>query len=207
MESTAHRLETFSDGVFAIALTLLIIEIKIPATESVHTRQELWQAFLMGWPSWLAFLVSFITILISWVAHAHGLKLLAKVNNKLIYANGLLLLTIVVIPFFTAALAEYIRSDLVQPAVTLYCAVALLNNFAWILIQHVCLNPESLYKAGINLKKIKKSYTYVHYGFGLYTFTFILSFWFPISAFVLITSSYLLWLMLGINLKEENMMV
>src|SRR4026208_2217495 len=107
MESPAVRLEAFSDGVFAIAITLLIIEIKIPSIEDVHTKKELWAAFTHAWPSWLAFLTSFITILISWVSHAYGFKLITKTSSKFTYANGLLLLSIVVMPFPTAAVAEF----------------------------------------------------------------------------------------------------
>ena len=76
MENPNYRLEAFSDGVFAIALTLLIIEIKIPEVESVHTNKELWKAFAHNWPSWLAFFVSFITILISLMQRLRQTKFL-----------------------------------------------------------------------------------------------------------------------------------
>src|SRR5438105_2800529 len=117
MENPNYRLEAFSDGVFAIALTLLIIEVKIPAMAGVHTKKALWNAFIGNWPSWLAFHVSFITVLISWVAHFHAFKLIGKSTNKLLYANGLLLLTIVTLPFFTAALAQFIQTELAGPAI------------------------------------------------------------------------------------------
>ena len=198
------RLEAFSDGVFAIALTLLIIEIKIPSFESVHAKSELWIAFAKAWPSWFAFLVSFITILISWVNHSHALELIDKTSAKFTYANGLLLLAIIILPFPTAAVAEYIQTDYSQPAVTLYCAVALLNNIAWLVIWHSFFYPQSLYKSGITLQQIKNNSSYTKIGFGLYSFVFVLSFWFPITAFTLIGLSYIAWLILGISIKEEK---
>ena len=199
------RLEAFSDGVFAIALTLLIIEIKIPSLESVHSKTELWTAFAKAWPSWFAFLVSFITILISWVNHSHALELIDKSSAKFTYTNGLLLLAIIILPFPTAAVAEYIQTDYAQPAITFYCAVALLNNIAWLVIWHSFSYPQSLYKSGITLKQIKNNSSYTKVGFGLYSFILVLSFWFPISAFTIIGLSYIAWLILGISIKETKM--
>ena len=178
MENPNYRLEAFSDGVFAIALTLLIIEIKIPEVESVHTNKELWKAFAHNWPSWLAFFVSFITILISWVAHAHAFKLIGKSTNKLIYANALLLLSVITLPFFTNVLAEFIKTDFAGPAITLYCGISILLSVSWILIEHAALYPVSLCKSGLDLKKAKRIFTYTKLGLALYVFTFLLSFWF-----------------------------
>ena len=205
MENSNYRLETFSDAVFAIALTLLIIEIKIPEVESVHTNKELWNAFAHNWPSWLAFFVSFITILISWVAHNHAFKFICKSTNKLIYANGLLLLSIITLPFFTTVLAAYIKTDLAGPAITLYCGFSIILSISWISIQHAAQYPVSLCKPGVKKKKIKKIFNYTKLGFVLYTFTFVLSFWFPITAFVIVALLYVAWLVMGINLKEEKM--
>ena len=205
MENPNYRLEAFSDGVFAIALTLLIIEIKIPELESVHSNKELWNAFAHNWPSWLAFFISFITILISWVAHAHAFKLIDKSTNKLIYANALLLLTIITLPFFTNVLAEFIKTDFAGPAITLYCGISILLSVSWILIQHAMLYPLSLCNSGLDLKKAKRIFTYTKFGLALYVFTFLLSFWFPITAFVIVASLYVAWLVMGISLKEEKM--
>ena len=205
MENPNYRLEAFSDGVFAIALTLLIIEIKIPELESVHSNKELWNAFAHNWPSWLAFFISFITILISWVAHAHAFKLINKSTNKLIYANALLLLTIITLPFFTNVLAEFIKTDFAGPAITLYCGISILLSVSWILIQHAMLYPLSLCNSGLDLKKAKRIFTYTKFGLALYVFTFLLSFWFPITAFVIVASLYVAWLVMGISLKEEKM--
>jgi uncharacterized membrane protein len=205
MENPNYRLETFSDAVFAIALTLLIIEIKIPPVESVHTNKELWYAFGRDWPSWLAFFVSFITILISWVSHDHIFKLIEKSTNKLIYANALLLLCIVTMPFFTTVLAEYIKTDLAGPAVTLYCGFSILLTISWIATQYATLHPASLYKPHVDLKKVKRIFKYTKLGLVLNIITTLLSFWFPITAFVIIALLYIVWLVIGTSIKEEKM--
>jgi uncharacterized membrane protein len=202
------RLEAFCDGVFAIAITLLIIEIKIPPINSVHTRAELWMAFAHELPAWFAFLLSFTFILISWVNHSHTFQLVGKSSSKFTYANGLLLLSVVLVPFITAAVAEYIcatESGLAQPAIVLYCAVILLNNIAWNLVLYTCIFSESLLKSGVNFKNIKKQALYTRYGFVLYSFIFSLSFWFPLSAFTIMSLSVVMWLIQGIVIKKENM--
>jgi uncharacterized membrane protein len=202
------RLEAFCDGIFAIAITLLILDIKVPPISAVHTKAELWEAFAHELPSWFAFLLSFIILLVSWVGHWHTFKLIGGSSPKFTYANGLLMLSVVLVPFITAAVAEYLTSgdsDLAQPAITLYCAVILLNNIAWNLIQYIYLYSESLVKPNVDIKKAKKQALYSRYILVLYAFTFILSFWFPLTAFTIIALSFVSWMIQGIAIKEEKM--
>jgi uncharacterized membrane protein len=203
------RLEAFCDGIFAIAITLLILEIKVPPISTVHTKTELWEAFAHELPSWLAFLLSFIVLLVTWVGHWHTFKLIGKSSPKFTYANGLLMLSVVLVPFITAAVAEYLQSadsDLAQPAITLYCAVILLNNIAWNLIFYIYLFAEVLVKPSVNIEKARKQTVTSRYVLVLYAFTFILSFWFPLIAFTIIALSFIIWLVQGIAIKEEKMM-
>ena len=95
------RLEMFCDGVFAIALTLLIIDIKVPQGQIESTR-DLWLALGHLWPSIFAFALSFAIIFITWVNHHRFFRLVSKPSGLFVYANGFLLLTVVVIPFPTA---------------------------------------------------------------------------------------------------------
>ena len=204
------RLEAFCDGVFAIAITLLIIDIKVPPIDSVHTKQEVWMAFAHNLPSLLAFLLSFIFILIAWVNHSNLFKLLDKTNYKFTYANGMLLLSVVLVPFVTAAVAEYLSSpnrDLAQPAITLYCGVILLNNIAWNIMLNICLFAGTLLKPNIHIGKLKEQVTYVRFGFILYGFTFALSFWFPVTAFVIMALTFVMWLVQSILTKEERLTI
>jgi uncharacterized membrane protein len=102
--NTNSRLEAFCDGVFAIALTLLIIDIKIPSSVTIDTTNDVWLALKHIVPSIFSFLLSFAVILITWVNHHAALKLVNKSSPPFIYANGLLLLSVVFIPFPTALL-------------------------------------------------------------------------------------------------------
>ena len=101
---TKARLEAFSDGVFAVAITLLVIEIAVP------TGEDLWHQLKEEWPSFAAFFVSFWVIGIIWVNHHGVLDHLKRANREVLYLNLLLLMTVVFIPFSTALLAEHLKS-------------------------------------------------------------------------------------------------
>ena len=128
------RLEAFCDGVFAIALTLLIIDIKVPASEGIGTTRELWLALRHLGPSIFAFVLSFAIILITWVNHHRFVQIGEQVIGSFIYANGFLLLTVVFMPFPTALVGEYLLTDHVAPAVVIYNSVTAVQALGWILV-------------------------------------------------------------------------
>lgn len=101
------RLEAFSDGVFAIAITLLGIELKVHHLGPDTGGRELAAALLMRWPSYMAFVVSFLTILVMWVNHHRLFRLLNGGDGYLMLTNGLLLMLVTAVPFPTALLAEH----------------------------------------------------------------------------------------------------
>ena len=136
------RLEAFCDGVFAIALTLLIIDIKIPASEGIGTTRELWLALRHLGPSIFAFVLSFAIILITWVNHHALFKLVNKSSASFIYANGFLLLTVVFMPFPTALVGEYLLTDHAAPAVVIYDSVISVQAVAWILVTGAALRSQ-----------------------------------------------------------------
>jgi uncharacterized membrane protein len=97
------RTEAFSDGVLAVAITLLVLDLKVP-----HVEGNLLAALLQGWLPAAAFVVSFATIGIIWVNH-HGIfDRLERVDRTLLYLNLALLMTVVLIPFSTSLLADYL---------------------------------------------------------------------------------------------------
>ena len=113
-----QRLEAFSDGVFAIAITLLIIEIGVPHVEADGSLTD---ALLDLWPSYFGYVVSFLTIGVMWINHHHMFKDIVRVDHTLLVLNLLLLLGIAFVPFPTAVLAEYIgEGDYKREAVMMY---------------------------------------------------------------------------------------
>jgi uncharacterized membrane protein len=99
------RIEAFSDGVFAIAITLLILEIRVPPA---HVDDALAHALLGLWPSYLAYVASFMTIGVMWLNHHRLFTLIHRSDDGLIGINLLLLFGQTWIPFPTALLAEHL---------------------------------------------------------------------------------------------------
>jgi uncharacterized membrane protein len=120
MEATA-RLETFSDGVFAIAATLLVLEIGV----TVEHGQSLGSALLDIWPSYLAYATSFLVIGIIWINHHHTVGLMRRVDRTFLFLNLLLLLVVAFIPFPTKLVADYLQKP-GERAATLAYAITLL---------------------------------------------------------------------------------
>jgi TMEM175 potassium channel family protein len=101
---TTDRLEAFSDGVFAIAITLLVLQIGVPEAG----EGELWHALAAEWPSFAAFTVSFFVIGIIWVNHHGVIDRLQRVDRTVLFLTLALLFFVAFIPFPTALLAEHL---------------------------------------------------------------------------------------------------
>jgi uncharacterized membrane protein len=105
----SKRLEAFSDGVMAIAITLLVLNLHAPAAAEVSGNGLAW-AMGHQWPSYAAYLVSFLIVGIIWTNHHAMFVLVSYVNRATLFANLALLLVVSVIPFPTQLLAEYLTS-------------------------------------------------------------------------------------------------
>ena len=126
MEGTS-RTEAFSDGVFAIAITLLVLEIRLPEGER---QGELLADLASIWPSYLAFLLSFFMIAVTWISHHDMTRLLQGVNRTLLLANAFFLMYVSFVPFSTRVLADHFVGADAPVAVALYCAVFIVGSFA-----------------------------------------------------------------------------
>jgi uncharacterized membrane protein len=107
-ESDTGRIEAFSDGVFAIAITLLIIEIGVPHLEGEPPGTTLPEALLRLWPSFLAYVISFLQIGVIWANHHNRFRFIERSDHGLLFVNILFLMCVAFIPFPTALLAEYL---------------------------------------------------------------------------------------------------
>ena len=116
MEGTS-RLEAFSDGIFAIAATLLILEIGVDTS-----RSDVGAQLLHLWPSYLAYATSFLTIGIIWINHHHTVSLMGRVDRTFLFVNVLLLMTISFLPFPTKLVGDYLQKPGEQSAVLAYAA-------------------------------------------------------------------------------------
>jgi uncharacterized membrane protein len=197
------RIEAFSDGVFAIAITLLILELRVPPHDSIHSVADLWKGLIDLWPSYFAFLLSFGIILVSWVNHHYLFNLLEKSSRTFLYANGFLLLTITFMPFPTALLAEYIGTEYAKPAIAFYCFGGVINCIGWILLLKTVIKPKLLLHHNINVDLIYGIRRTTQLGFVVYTFSTALAFWFPIIALVMNLLLWIVWITLSINAKSD----
>ena len=103
------RLEFFSDGVFAIAITLLVLEIKIPTHEQIHHSGGLYKYLLHIWPSYVSYIMSFMVIGIYWSNMHHAFSyMIKKTNHTFNLITILFLMTIAFMPFVTAVFADYV---------------------------------------------------------------------------------------------------
>jgi len=206
-EKSEHaRLEAFCDGVFAIAITLLILEIKIPPIGSSHTTREFWRRLLEDWPSWFGFALSFMIIFVAWVNHHDVFKIISKSSPPFTYANGFMLFSVVVVPFSTGLMSEYLTTDLAQPAISVYCFSILTHNLSWVLFGRAAMYPVSLFKDRESHNfYVKKIYRSSQVAFLFYALLCMLSFWLPFVSMVIMTVSWLYWVFttLVINPKQK----
>jgi uncharacterized membrane protein len=135
-EKETARVEAFSDGVFAFAMTLLVLEIKVPHPTPDATDAKWWLAtgLLALWPSFVAFVLSFGTVFIMWVNHHNLFKHAFRTSNGLLYANGFLLLLVTFVPFTTAVLAAYLKKPGASAAAAFYCATFVLIGLSYNLL-------------------------------------------------------------------------
>jgi uncharacterized membrane protein len=108
-DNDTGRIEAFSDGVFAIAITLLIIEIGVPHLEDEPPGTTLPQALVGLWPSYLGYLISFLQIGVIWANHHNRFRFIERSDHGLLFLNILFLMCVAFIPFPTALLAEYLE--------------------------------------------------------------------------------------------------
>jgi len=105
---STNRIEAFSDGVFAIVITLLVLEIKVPELSGHAVDGELLRALIALWPKFASFIISFVVVGVYWVAHHYAFHHIKHADRSLIWINNLFLLCVVFIPFPTALLGTYI---------------------------------------------------------------------------------------------------
>ncbi|BDI33710.1 DUF1211 domain-containing membrane protein [Capsulimonas corticalis] len=133
-EKETGRLEAFSDGVFAVAITLLVLDIHVPSLAVAaggDPGAALLSALKSQWPSMAAYVISFLTILVMWINHNRLFEQIHRKDHQLLVYNGLLLMLVTLIPFPTALVAEYIRTPYAQTAAAVYCGLNVLMACAF----------------------------------------------------------------------------
>lgn len=186
------RVEAFSDGVFAIAITLLVLELKVPPVDRNTSGQALGDALLRLWPSFAAFLTSFAAILIMWMNH-HGIfRMVRRVSGPFLAANGFLLLTVTFVPFPTAVLASHVLGPSSTVAAAFYCGTYVLVSIAYNALWDAATRG-GLLRSGVpesHVRKIRRTY---RAGFFVYVAATGLALWNAHAGLALSTTLWLLW--------------
>jgi uncharacterized membrane protein len=158
MTTDTARVEAFSDGVFAIAITLLILELKVPPPGSGHLAAQL----LRQWPSYISFVISFAFIGIMWINHHRLFTHIKRCDDVLLLFNLLLLLGVTVVPFPTSVLAAHLGRPDQRTAALLYnityLFIAVFFNLLW---QHAASRNQRLLGSDVDqvsVTKISRSY-------------------------------------------------
>lgn len=193
MEKETNRIESFSDGVFSIAITLLVLGLHVPPFHTLENEQALTSYLLGQWPSYLAFTLSFASIFIMWVNHHKLFKQIYIRNNAIMFTNGLILFLVSIASYPTALLAGYYNGDVANIAVAIYTGLFLLINLAYNLLWYVASHHRKLLRPDITEEAIRKvSNTYL-YGIPAYLAAFMLSFCYPTLALAICVILWIFW--------------
>ncbi|MEO5951916.1 MAG: TMEM175 family protein [Chloroflexia bacterium] len=176
-ERGTNRLEAFSDGVFAIAVTLLVLDIKVPEVEGQAGSLVLTDALLMQWPAYASYALSFITIGILWANHHRVYANIVRTNHSYLIMNVVYLMLVGVFPFPTAMLSKYIEDVDKQAVVTqIYTGLSLLISIVHMVSWTYASRSGHLLREGTDPKWARGIDVRNRVGLSLFGLCFLLSF-------------------------------
>jgi uncharacterized membrane protein len=189
------RLETFCDGVFAIAITLLVLGIRVPSA-----KEDLAASLVNEWPTFLAYLISFVTIGIMWVNHHRLFALIERSNPTFAYINVGFLLFVAFVPYPTELMATQfagVNDDGKRLAMLLYSgtflAIAIMFNAIWL----YAASGARLLKAGLDLEALKVGARRFSFGPPAYLIITLLAVVNPYISLVLVGLLAIYWMLPG----------
>jgi len=173
------RAEAFSDGVFAIAITLLILDLRAPVlpldTNPDAMHGLLLQRLAAMWPNYVAYLMSFAVILVMWVNHHRIFTLIRKTDQAFLFWNGLLLMLVCIVPFPTELLAKYFLTPAATVVAAVYAGHGFLIALAFTALWRHATRTASLIAPGAQAEVARLSAQY-RFGPLMYLVTFGVAF-------------------------------
>jgi uncharacterized membrane protein len=176
VETGTARFETFSDGVFAIAATLLVLEFSVSSGSDLRTQ------LLHLWPSYLAYVTSFVTIGIIWMNHHHTVSLFDRTDRTLLFLNNLLLLTVAFLPFPTKLVAQYLQRPGERAATLAYAGTLVVMSALHQVWWQYARRDRRLVAEGTPdsaLRAVDRAYIF---GVPMYGTVFVVAFFSPLAA-------------------------
>ena len=193
MEKETARIEAFSDGVFAIAVTLLVLELHVPELNEGAEPGRLLKELSSQCTGYFAFVISFFTIFIMWVNHHKIFKQIYKRNTGLMFANGLVLFLACLVSYPSSLLMRFYDTPSRQVCVSIYTGMFVVINLSYILLWHLASKDRSLLRPGLGddaIHAIRNSHLL---GLPTYLIAFALSFYYPASALVICLFLWIYW--------------
>lgn len=178
---TKGRLEAFSDGVLAIVITIMVLELKVPHSAELEALKPLW-------PVALSYLLSFVYLAIYWNNHHHLLQRTHHVNGSVLWANMHLLFWLSLVPFTTAWMGE---NGLSSAPVALYGGILLFAGVAYYILTQTIISvdgPDSAVAKAVGRDVKGKA------SLGLYALAIAAAFWEPIASCAIYAGVGLMWL-------------
>lgn len=185
-----NRLEAFSDGVFAISITLLVLEIKVPPLDTALGAE-----LLQLWPSYLAYVVSFLVIGAIWINHHAMFHHIVRVDGTLLLLNVLHLMLIAFLPFPTAVLAEAFHRGMDEPVAAAFYSgiltvIGIFVNVMWRYAAHRgrLLSPHI---TTTKIRKLNRQYLIGPIAYAIATLIALVFPWLAVLLFILLNLFYL----------------
>ncbi|GIF46074.1 putative membrane protein [Asanoa ferruginea] len=174
--SETRRTEAFSDGVLAIAITLLVLDLRVPVRGALEG--SLAEALGHEWPTYAAYVTSFLLIGIIWVNHHAVFELLGAVDRIALFLNLLLLMTVAAIPFATSLFAEYLTAGgaAARTAALVYSGLFLLMSVTFALLYAYVARRPALLAASVDPVAMRASIVrFSVVGLALYSLTMVIA--------------------------------
>lgn len=184
------RLEAFSDGVLAIVITIMVLELKVPEGAEPEALRPLL-------PTFLSYLLSFIYIGIYWNNHHHLFHAVQQVNGKVLWANLALLFSLSLVPFTTAWMGE---NHFEKDPVMLYGVNLLLSAFAFLILEKAAIKHEG---ENSTVGKALKSNTKEVLSVGLYIAGIVFSNFYPAAGIVCYALVAFIWLIPDSRIEQQ----
>lgn len=188
------RLETLSDGIVAIAITLLVLELKVPQSETTaKDAGSLASSLVRQWPSYVALVTSFATIFVTWMNHHIILRQMKSADSYFAFSNALLLLFVALTPFPTAVVAEHLNRDAAPIACLVYSGFLLGLSVSFNLVWHSATRNRSLLKPGVGETEIRRHAARLRLGFIAYFLATLVAFVAPYISFAICSTLWIFW--------------
>jgi uncharacterized membrane protein len=172
-EDETGRLEAFSDGIFAFAITLLVLGLYDPTTRGATS---MFQGLLSEWPSFFALAISFLTILVMWVNHHNMFNYVRRLNRRFMFLNGLLLMFITLTPFTTLLVSEHLLDEHATISAAVYAGTFLLLSIVWNVLWHHAADHQRLLGRVVSKSQVISIKRQYYVGPALYGVAFGLAF-------------------------------